>query len=329
MSALSGIYGRVALLRRSWYDRHSSARRRLARPVISVGNLAAGGSGKTPVVAALARLLLDMGERPAILSRGYARRTRSEGVVVVSDGDAVLVPVEESGDEPRMLARTLTGVPVLVASDRYLAGTLAETRFGATALLLDDGFQHLQLARTVDLLLVTGQDLEDAVLPSGRLREPLAAARAAHALLVPGSGEEGERISAALGVTPVFTVHPHYEPVQSFSGAPVALGGRRVIAAAGIARPSRFFDALRQQGYDVVRDVSFADHHWFTRRDLERLAQTARDVGADIVVTTEKDAARLESIVDDAPVGLEWCVLPMRVTIEPASGFRSWLRERV
>ena len=136
MNALSTIYGRVARMRRSWYERHPQSRRSLERPVISVGNLSVGGSGKTPVVAALARLLLTMGQRPAILSRGYARRRSSDGVVVVSDGARVLEPVENSGDEPQMLARTLPNVPVLVCTDRHLAGRLAERRFGATVMLL-------------------------------------------------------------------------------------------------------------------------------------------------------------------------------------------------
>ena len=140
MNALSAIYGRVAQFRRSWYERDPSRRRRLARPVISVGNLVVGGAGKTPIVAAVARVLQQAGHRPAILSRGYGRRRRADGVVVVSDGVRVLVPAAESGDEPQMLARSLSGVPVLVAADRYLAGRLAEAQFQASVLLLDDGF---------------------------------------------------------------------------------------------------------------------------------------------------------------------------------------------
>ena len=125
MSVLSASYGRLARLRRSWYERHPQAQRILERPVISVGNLSVGGSGKTPVVATLARLLMAMGHRPAILSRGYARRRNVDGVVVVSDREGVLEPVENSGDEPQMLARELPGVPFLVCPDRHLAGRLA------------------------------------------------------------------------------------------------------------------------------------------------------------------------------------------------------------
>ena len=151
MNPLSAVYGRAARLRRSWYARRPHAQHRLQSPVISVGNLVVGGSGKTPVVAAVARLLLERGHRPSILSRGYARRDERDGVVVVSDGDRMIASVEASGDEPQMLARALPGVPVLVCPDRYLAGRLAETHFASTVHLLDDGFQHLQLARGTDL----------------------------------------------------------------------------------------------------------------------------------------------------------------------------------
>src|SRR5262249_59900634 len=141
------MYGRVTQVRRAWYARRTERRRRLPHPVISVGNLTSGGSGKTPVVAELARMLRDRGERPAILSRGYGRRDHTEGVVVVSDGTKVIEPVGRSGDEPQLLARELSGVPVLVCADRYVAGAFAEQHFGTTVSVLDDGFQHVQLER--------------------------------------------------------------------------------------------------------------------------------------------------------------------------------------
>ena len=167
MSLLSGAYGRAARLRRAWYGGRPRRIRQLAQPVISVGNLTVGGSGKTPVVAALARLLIAVGERPAILTRGYGRRRGADGVVVVSSGHEVLVPTLQSGDEPQMLARALPGVPVLVSGDRHLAGRLAERTFGCTVHLLDDGFQHVQLARDVDLLVISTADLDERLLPWG------------------------------------------------------------------------------------------------------------------------------------------------------------------
>jgi tetraacyldisaccharide 4'-kinase len=334
LSVLSAVYGRVARLRRSWYEQRPHARRRLDRPVISVGNLVVGGSGKTPVVEAMARLLRDMDERPAILTRGYARRRSVDGgrlralrfgaqVVVVSDLERVLEPVERSGDEPQMLARALPGTPVLVSPDRYLAGRLAERRFGCTVHLLDDGFQHLQLARTIDVLLVSPADLEERVLPSGRLREGLDAARVADAVIVSGSSEDARRVSSALGVATAFRVETTFGALRPLGeGEAPAPAGARVVAVAGIARPERFFRALHAQGWNVVAELRYPDHHWYSVKDLAAINNAAQETHARIVVTTEKDAVR---------VGQQawWAALPMQVAIEPADEFKSWLRERL
>jgi tetraacyldisaccharide 4'-kinase len=324
---LSAIYGSAARLRRAWYEGGPARRRHLSRPVISVGNLVVGGAGKTPIVEAVARLLLHSGHRPAILSRGYGRRRRSDGVVVVSDGLRVRVSAAESGDEPQMLARSLRGVPVLVADDRYLAGRLAESHFDASVLLLDDGFQHLRLARTLDLLVVAAADLEAKVLPSGPLREPLAAARSADAVMVYGDHDEARRIAAALQVGSAFTVTPQYGPVHAIGDGQLNVEGSRIVAVAGIARPSRFFDALRARGFDVVREIAFRDHHWFTSSDLERIAAAAHASGASAVVTTAKDAVRMETLPRERT--LAWATLPMEVAIEPAGCFTQWLGQHI
>ena len=317
---MSATYGHLARMRRSWYERHPQSRRSLDHPVISVGNLSVGGSGKTPVVATLARLLLAMGERPAILTRGYARRRGADGVVVVSDGQRIKEPVDVSGDEPQMLARELPGVPVLVCPDRYLAGRLAERQMRCSVLLLDDGFQHLPLGRSADIVLLPVSDLDDAVLPSGRLREPLDSASSADCLLVPGSDEDVARVQATFDRMPVFRVTHHYDAPRTLDGATPP--GTRVVAVAGIARPGRFFDALRVRGYDVARELRFPDHHWFTRDDLDRIAAVARETRADFTVATAKDAVRL-------PAGHGWSVLPMQAVIEPADRFAAWLRDRL
>ena len=328
MRTLSAVYGHVAHLRRSWYERRPHTRRELHRPVVSIGNLAVGGSGKTPVAAAVARLLIEAGERPSILSRGFARRRPAEGVVVVSDGIEVLASVDNSGDEPQMLARMLPSVPVLVSVDRYLGGSLAERRFGCTVHILDDGFQHLQLARTVDLLLVHSRDLSDRVLPAGRLRERHDAARAADALLVDGTMEEAEVVSTALGVSTTFRIEPQFSaarwlrPESAPDDPPV---GGRVVAVTGIARPERFFDALRRLGWDVAREMAFPDHHWFSAADYTRIAAAVVDTRAVGVITTEKDAVRVRATRSE-PV---WAVLPMELAIEPRDAFAPWLLARL
>jgi tetraacyldisaccharide 4'-kinase len=315
---LSGAYGRITQLRRSWYSR-PGRRRHLNHRVISVGNLSMGGSGKTPVVAALARLLRDIGERPVVLTRGYGRRDKTEGVLVVSDGLRVLEPVTRSGDEPQLLARTLPGVPVLVCADRYIAGLFAEKQFGATVSILDDGFQHVQLQRDVELLLVSPADLDDCVLPAGRLREPLEVARLADAVLVPGSDAEVAGVAARLGHDKAFRVVSRFGALCT-GGRVVSDRPNRVVAFAGIARPERFFGALRLLGYDVARELTFRDHHWYTRHDAEMIQSAARETNASLVVTTEKDAVRCD---------MDVAVLPMTVSIEPSADFAEWLTLRV
>jgi tetraacyldisaccharide 4'-kinase len=327
LRALGAIYGRVTTLRRQWYARHPEKRGRLPHPVVSVGNLAVGGSGKTPVVAALARMLLRDGERPAILSRGYGRRSGSEEVVVVSDGISVLTTVNEAGDEPLMLARMLPEVPVVVCARRYRAGELAASRFMVSVMLLDDGFQHLELARDLDLLMVSTPDLDAHLLPSGILREPLGAAKAADAVIVPGSPEDARKVAAVLGVRRAFSAVPRYEPFRDLaSGATVAIApGTTVVAVAGIARPQRFFDALGACDLRVARERAYADHHWFSQRDVSAIERAAREVGATHIVTTEKDATRL----GDMARSMAWVCLPQRVALTPEPEFATWMRRRL
>ncbi len=326
MSALSGIYGSVARARRAWYQPHRQ--RRLNRPVISIGNLAVGGSGKTPVVAAVVRLLQELGEHPAILSRGYGRRSGT-GVRVVSGGEGPIVDVTVSGDEPYLLARSLAGARVVVGADRHAAGVLAESELGATVHVLDDGFQHVTLFRDLDLVLVAAADLHDRVLPAGRLREPVDAASAADAVLVIGAPHEQEQVRSALAVAPSFAVRPEVGSLRGvLSGASLVVSPSRVVAVAGIARPERFFGSLRSAGFDVAHELTFQDHHWFDDRDIRRIEEVARSAGAPVIVTTEKDAVRLAPLLSSA-VGIDWTYLPYNVRVEPDEGFRAWLSQRL
>lgn len=325
MKPLGAIYGGVARFRRSWYDRRPASRIRLSRPVVSVGNLVTGGSGKTPVVAAVAAVLSRHGHRPAILSRGYGRSRRAPGLVVVTEGTGPLVPVEHSGDEPQMLARDIRGVPIVVAADRARAGQAAIDRFDATVLILDDGFQHLRLERKIDLLVLSSADLAEKLLPSGRLREPVSAASAADAVLAYGSAADAEQLAGRVGVEHSFCVTPRYLPLLALHG--VLPADKRVVAVAGIARPQRFFDALRKQGYEVIREFTFPDHHWFSIADVREIEAKVRELGASAVVTTAKDAMRLERYRNG--LTSPWAILPLSVFVEPSAEFEAWLVSRL
>ncbi len=314
------LYSHVVARRRRWFERHPDARRRLREPVISVGNLSVGGTGKTPMVSLIARWLLDRGERPAILSRGHGRRDRRDGVVVVSDGQRVLADVHQSGDEPLMLARLLPRAVVVVSEDRFLAGALAERRLGATVHLLDDGFQHVQLARDLDILMTTpGEITGGRVLPMGRLREPIGAAARAHVVVILESDLASARSEAwTLGVSQAVAGKRVLEAslaearADSERAEADALGA--VVAVAGIARPKEFFAMLRAAGYRVVDTFEFADHHRFTRSDVDRIHAAVQAAGAATpVVTTEKDFVRLEPL---APWPFECQAIPLSLSLE-------------
>ena len=300
------------------------------RPVVSVGNLRVGGSGKTPIVEYIARLLRDQGERPAVLTRGYARRISPAGVTVVSDGSGVLAPLDTAGDEPFMLAHALPGVVVLVGADRYLSGCLAERTLGATVHILDDGFQHVELERDVDLLLAAEEDLADRPLPAGRLRERITAAAFADAALVTaGYDTAAERIGRMMGIGTVFRV-------TRTIGAPHMIGGvresvvvppqSRVFVVTGIARPERFINDVGGAGWDVAGTLTFRDHHRYHASDVRRIAAAAKSAASAIVLTTEKDAVRLAAChLGDLPIAS----VPLIVGVEPAAAFRDWLLNRI
>ena len=323
---LSRLYGTLATRRRRWYESRSDRRRRLRQPVISVGALAVGGSGKTPTVAHLAELLVSMGEQPAVLSRGYARRHRADGVVVVSDRGTLRSDVDLSGDEPLMLARQLPHVSVVVCDDRYLAGRLAESSLGATVHLLDDGFQHFSLERAVDLVLLDSGDLDDTrTLPAGRLREPIELATKADILLVdtedPARAREvGDRVGLKTVFRIIRRLQIPYDAATLRATQPPR--GARVLAVAGIGRPSSFTDALGSVGYDVVETMAFTDHHGYTPSDLKTIAARAQALAVDVVMTTEKDLERFRS---HAPWTFPLLAVPLRVSVEPADAFQARL----
>jgi tetraacyldisaccharide 4'-kinase len=311
---LSAWYAAAARRRRERYAARPDLRKRLLHPVISVGNLAVGGRGKTPVAASIARMLRDAGERPAILSRGYGRARPDDGVVVVRDPDGIRADLDRAGDEPLMLARQLPGVSVLVSTDRYLAGRYAEHHLETSVHILDDGFQHLQLERDIDVVIVGRQDVEQPkTLPGGRLREPLDTIVAADALL---TADDEVKVSTAGTDLPVFNLR------RRMTTAPGEPDGRPVVAVAGIAEPVRFFDDLRADGWRIADTLAFRDHHLYTRRNLADMEVSARQHGAARIVTTEKDYVRL---LPFRPFTVPIVYIPILIEPHPLDEFRAWI----
>ena len=274
MNPLSAIYGGTVLVRNALYDRGVLPGRRLKGGVVSVGNLSAGGSGKTPFVLLLGELLKARGVKFDVLSRGYGRRSR--GVLLV---DPAGLP-QEFGDEPLLIARKLQ-VPVIVGEDRYDGGCFAEARFGPQLHLLDDGFQHRGLARDFDIVLVTPQDANDRLLPAGRLREPLRSLQRSDAVvLASGASAESFPVQGKF----VWRVRRGIVP----QNVPL-----RPIVFCGIARPQNLVLQLRAANIEPVAEAFYRDHHAYSEKDVRELIDLKQRSEAGGFVTTEKDAVNL------------------------------------
>ncbi|MSR24732.1 MAG: tetraacyldisaccharide 4'-kinase [Nitrospiraceae bacterium] len=309
LHALAVPYGvvvraRAALYRLGW----PATSRRLPCRVVSVGNLTVGGTGKTPVVIALVEQLLARGRRVGVLSRGYRRQSR-ETEMLVSDGRAVLVGPAEAGDEPYLIAMRCPRAVVAVGADRYRLGRWVLERHPIDCFVLDDGFQHLGLHRDADLLLVDVSDPAglQALVPAGRLREPLSAASRATALLLTRADVGNWRdvvdtIEAATGraAQPILSQFRAETLIDVATGEvrkAETLAGRTVVAVSGIGNPASFATLLQRIGLRVGDQIVFADHHDYTATDLESVRERARHSGADMIVTTEKDAGKIAPLL--------------------------------
>jgi tetraacyldisaccharide 4'-kinase len=275
LNPLSTIYGGGVAARNALYDRGLLQVRRLRGAVVSVGNLSAGGAGKTPFVLLLGELLKARGVKFDVLSRGYGRK--SSGVLLV---DPAGLP-QHFGDEPLLIARRLE-VPVVVGEDRFEAGRFAEGKFGPQFHLLDDGFQHRTLARDFDIVLVTAQDADDQLLPTGRLREPSTSIRRADVVvLTSGACPESFPLAGKLmwrvrrGIVPA-NIPP------------------RPVVFCGIARPQNFALQLRAANIEPVAEAFYRDHHAYSEQDVRELLQLKQRSEAGGFVTTEKDAINLD-----------------------------------
>ena len=359
LGALSWLYACGAQLRRWLFDRGILHRYPLGCQVISVGNITAGGTGKTPMVEALARDLQRKGRRVAILSRGYrkkedslGKRMSKQGIVrkiprVVSDGNTVRIDSEQAGDEPYMLAKNLPGVAVLVGKDRVNSGRYAVRTFACDTLILDDGFQYQRLKHRLDLVLVDcGNPFgNDHVLPRGILREPLRNLRRARFICItkvhgrdtaalrerirelnPNAGimecDHVPRLLRDAFDDPMPKKGEKEEDARKRMERPLdALRGTRVYAVSGIASPRSFESSLEDFGAILVGRRHFADHHRYSKREINAILKDAAALGADMIVTTEKDAVRMPR-PDDLPIP----ILYLRIEIRFNKGLEEFER---
>ena len=319
-------------LRHAGYKRGWFKTRRLSRPVVSVGNLTVGGTGKTPLVACVANILLRRGWNPSILTRGYGRSSKAE-MIVVAPGAGRRANAQEIGDEPALLASLLPEVPLIICADRFRGGQAAEERFQVDAHILDDGFQHLALARDVDLLALDAtQTISDRhLLPAGRQREPLSALRRAQIVVLTRMDSADPQGLEEL----VLKVHPAARVFRSRTGLlgwTDALSGevfsieevrpQKVAAFCGIGNPRAFFADVRRWGFSLVAEDAFPDHHLYTGGEIQQLVAGAGKNGAAALLTTQKDAVKFSR---DWALQLPILACAIEAQIADAEGFERTL----
>ena len=310
---LSAIYGVVTRARITAYRRGWFSVSKLSAPVISIGNLTTGGTGKTPMVEwvciAVAR---ETGKRACVLTRGYGR-ANPQSQVVVSDGNRLLASEREAGDEPYLLARNLIGIAAVVCNpDRAAAGEWAIKNLGSEVFVLDDGFQHLRLSRDLDIVTIDATNPwgGGSLLPYGRLREPRAGLSRADCIVITRTEQVEDAVSLSesvqrlAGAIPVFNSRMMTSGIRSLNGESVnneSLLAQPVAAFCGVGNPESFFNQLRREGYSPVFVRAFADHHDYNQADLNRLIKEAKDHGASGLITTAKDALKLASLEIELP----------------------------
>ena len=321
-------YGWVARLRAYAYEQGWLEQRRLPVPVISVGNLTVGGTGKTPVVIEITQWLLGEGKRVAVLSRGY-RRTSRESRLLVSDGVRTRAMPEEAGDEPFLIAQRCPSAVVAVGADRYRLGRRVIETCEVDCIVLDDGYQHLGLHRDVNLLLVDATDAcgLEQVLPAGRLREPLTAAKRATAIIITRGDQPSQvdEVTAQLrsGVEPLPpTAQVVFRPNEIVSVATGACRsiewckGKRALLVSGVGHGASFRRTAEASGVTILEETVYPDHHRYSRTDVEKLRERAGELKAELLLTTEKDAGKIRPYLlpDD---GLWWAA---RLRVEWLAG---------
>ena len=340
----SGLYALAMRLRALGYRYNIFKTKRVPRPVISIGNLTLGGTGKTPHVIAICQYLQEKGLRPAVVTRGYGGKA-GKGPLVVSDGRCVVTTADVAGDEPVMMAPKLWGVPIVAGSDRYRCSMFAIEEFDASIIVLDDGFQHLRLHRDVDIVLMeasapfgTGR-----VFPGGNLREPLSALSRVDAIVLTKCNEIDpntivlveDRVRPLAPDKPIFTSKYELDSIELVAGpqspstiSEQELSRKRIFCFCALAQPESFYCLVRENGLNICGTMSFPDHHFYTQEDIEAIVTKAKETNCQISLTTEKDFAKIArnswtTCTDKLGLGI------VRVKVNLSDSFQIFLWSRV
>jgi tetraacyldisaccharide 4'-kinase len=327
---LAPLYGALMNKRAAWYRSGVMESSRLPAPVISVGNLTMGGTGKTPMAVYIARRLLAAGYKPAIVSRGYGGKAR-ETINLVSDGKHCLLDADQAGDEPRLMAESLPGVVVVTGVKRAVAAEFAVESLGADVIILDDGFQHLALQRDLDLVLFKAPIFlgNGRVFPGGKLREPISALARADGFVITGldrqnraaAGDFQNFLAEKFPDKPVFMAEYRFESVLNQAGeaAGKEILTRKLYGFCGLAEPGGFLRTIGAQGGSLFGFAVFPDHHPYTAADLDKLVAAAAAFGCEGLLTTEKDMVKLKDLPCRLPV------YALRVALDLPAAFNDLL----
>lgn len=350
LAVASTLYGTAQRIRASCYRHNLLPAQELPCTVISVGNITVGGTGKTPMAIYLAAKLQQAGSRVAVISRGYKGGAESAGGIV-SDGKHLLMNSEQAGDEPFLIASRLKDVPVVVGKNRIEAGRITIDQFQPDVIVLDDAFQHLKLKRDIDLVLLdyTRPFGNSHLLPRGSLREPAAALSRATACILTRTEKSADNtaadslseIKSLLPRVPVFTTShkPYFYMVKSGARTPLhaidsflspeqvkGIKPHKVFGFSGIARNDHFRQTVAAIEFNIGGFSEFSDHHRYSSDDLARIVQEAQAVGADCLITTEKDYARIS---DQLPLPMDLIVVGVRIVFnDDSQDFMSFIHSR-
>lgn len=319
---LSALYGAVTRTHLALYRRGTFQTVKLERPVISVGNITAGGTGKTPLVEWVAKTLANSGKKVCILTRGYGRENpRSQ--VVVSDGETIMATSAEAGDEPLLLANNLLrSSAVICNADRVSAGHYAIEAFGSECFVLDDGFQHFRLARDLNLVTIDATNPWGGgrLLPYGRLREPISGLSRADCVVLTRCDQAKNIDTLTAEIRDLIRGRPVFQSTMRTTESEPATG--TAAAFCGVGNPESFFEQVRRHGYEIVFEKAFTDHHWYTQNDIDDLESAAKRAGATSLIATAKDAVKLTSLSFSLPLH----VLKVEISIENQAALAELIR---